>query len=336
VFWFELRRTLTLSRFGVWLLLVLFPVFITTVVKYYEDQFKTVGLGRPPQRSIYSRSEARTGKPQHRDGQRSATIKLKMGSEVRELGSIAISHEFSPETMGPLSAELFEQHLLGTQGPPEQAELSPGIDDTIWGFIFFGLLPQGVTLLGLLLWATPLVQAELEGKTWIYLAVRPRGRASVLFGKYLAAITWTAVMGWTSATLCVLVAQPEYAWRLWGTLILVVGFACLGYGALYSLIGVLEPRRAMVLAVGYTLVFEFLVSLVPAVINQFTVQYRLRNLFVLFMGWRRLIPEDAGRLLLGDQPAWLHILILCGYALGLMLVARQVIRRREYVSAEEV
>ncbi len=50
----------------------------------------------------------------------------------------------------------------------------------------------------------PLVHAELEGRTWIYLAVRPRGRVSVLLGKYLTAVAWTTLAGWTSTTICVL------------------------------------------------------------------------------------------------------------------------------------
>ena len=59
------------------------------------------------------------------------------------------------------------------------------VPDTVWGLILFGLIPEVITLFGLLLWVTPVVQAELEGRTWIYLAVRPRGRVSMLLGKYL-------------------------------------------------------------------------------------------------------------------------------------------------------
>ncbi len=39
----------------------------------------------------------------------------------------------------------------------------------------FVLLPQVVTVLGLLLWATPVVHSELEGQTWVYAVVRPGG-----------------------------------------------------------------------------------------------------------------------------------------------------------------
>ncbi len=141
--------------------------------------------------------------------------------------------------------------------------------------------------------------------------------------------------GWVSVTVCVLIAQPQQALRLWATLIALVGLACLAYGALYSLIGVLLHRRAMVIAVAYTLIFEFLVSFVPAVINQFTVQFRLRNLLVDFMDWRSLFSKEASGILLGNQPAWLHVLTLLGVTLLLLAVATHFIQRQEYATAEE-
>ena len=212
------------------------------------------------------------------------------------------------------------------------------VPDTVWGLILFGLIPEVITLFGLLLWVTPVVQAELEGRTWIYLAVRPRGRVSLLLGKYLTAVTWTALAGCVSATICVQIAQPEEALRLWITMLALVGLACLGYGALYSLIGVLLHRRAMVIAVAYTLIFEFLVSLIPAVINKFTVQYRLRNLLVSFMDWRELLMQESGEasdVLLGKEPPWLHVIILIGITIFLLAVAAQVIQRKEYATADE-
>jgi ABC-type transport system involved in multi-copper enzyme maturation permease subunit len=235
--------------------------------------------------------------------------------------------------------EILQQRIAELRGEAPSSNTSdPDVEqekETVWG-IAIGVLVAGViTLLGLLLWATPIVQAELEGRTWIYLAVRPRGRASVLLGKYLTAVIWTTLAGWTSATICVGIAQPPNGFLLWRSLLFVIVLGCLGYGALFSLIGVLIPRRAMVIAVAYTLIFEFLVSFIPAVINQFTVHYRLRNLLVQFMGWRDLLPDGTGEVLLGDQPAWLHIGILGLTVVVLLTVAMQAIQVKEYVSAEE-
>jgi ABC-type transport system involved in multi-copper enzyme maturation permease subunit len=206
---------------------------------------------------------------------------------------------------------------------------------TLWGAVLFGLVPEVITLFGLLLWVTPLVHAELEGRTWIYLAVRPRGRVSVFLGKYLTAIAWTAAAGWCSASACVLIARPEHALRLWATLVALVGLATVAYGAVYSLIAVWLHRRAMVVAVAYTLIFEFLVALIPAVINQLTVQYRLYNLLLDWMDWRHLLPPGARVILLGEQPPWVHLLALAGIVVGVLALSAQVIQRREYVTATE-
>jgi len=111
--------------------------------------------------------------------------------------------------------------------------------------------------------------------------------------------------------------------------------ASMSYGAVYSLFGVWLHRRAMVLAVAYTLIFELLVSLIPAVINKFTVQYRLRGLFVTWMDWRRLMPEEAKELFLGNEPAWLHLTILGVGIVVVMSVALQLIQRKEYATASD-
>ncbi len=59
-----------------------------------------------------------------------------------------------------------------------------------WAVFLFALVPMLICMMGTFLWATPAVSAELERKSWVYLAVRPQGRTSVLLGKYLATLTW--------------------------------------------------------------------------------------------------------------------------------------------------
>ena len=121
-------------------------------------------------------------------------------------------------------------------------------------------------------------------------------------------------------------------------MVALVGLASVAYGAIYSLIGVWLHRRAMVIAVAYTLIFEFLVSFIPAVINKFTVQYRLRNLLFTWLDWWDIIPEEAEQattMFLGTEPAWLHILVLVGVAAIVMVVAAQFIQRKEFVGVAD-
>jgi len=331
VFRFELRRTITLSRLGVWVLLVLFPIFIVSVMKYYEERFEGDVFGRRGERPI--ELQGVTIDLAFRHGRREATVQLKAVPGSPKIGPIPIPQEMSREELAEAYPRLVAEFLERRQRPAPSSEKK--IDDTVWGWVLLGLIPGVTTLLGLLLWATPIVQAELESRTWGYVAVRPRGRASVLLGKYLTAVAWTTVAGWTSATVCILIAQPKYPLPLWSCFVVIVSLACAGYGALYSLIGVCIQRRAMVIAVAYTLIFEFLISFVPAVINQFTIQYRLRNLLVLLMGWRDMFPEDAGEVFLGNQPTWLHLVILASLTMAMLIASVQVIQRQEYVTAEE-
>lgn len=333
VFRFEFRRTVTASRLGVWLLLVFFPVFIVSVMKYYEGYFDfgRKGFGGS-QETLTTDSGARID-IKYRHGQRVATIRLGPGPAAPKVKDVPIPKDLSTDDIKQyVSAASFGELALKSA----RAEDGKKLDDTVWGWILLGLIPGVITLLGLLLWVTPLVQAELEGRTWGYLAVHPRGRASLLLGKYLTAMAWTGLAGWTSLTICILIAQPAYPFKLWNALALMVGFSCLGYGALYSLIAVLAQRRAMVIAVAYTLILEFLVSFIPAVINQFTVLFRLRNLFVRFMDWQPLFAGAAGYVFVNDQSTWLHILILAVYTVTLLVVALQVIQYKEYIIEEEV
>ncbi len=199
----------------------------------------------------------------------------------------------------------------------------------------FILVPDLLCLMGLLLWATPVIHSELEGGTWSYLAVRPGGRAPILLGKYLAAVTWIALCALTSLTVCVAVIEPEAgSLRVWSVLAGLVVLSCLAYGALYVLMGVLFLRRAMVAAVAYTAILEVAAGFVPATINQFTLQYHLRGVGV------RWVPElveeiPNGPLLLSTAPAWQHILILLGFTAALLSAAILVLRRRELVTVDE-
>ena len=91
----------------------------------------------------------------------------------------------------------------------------------------------------------------------------------------------------------------------------------------------------MVIAVAYTLIFEFLVSLIPAVINKLTVQYRLRGLLFTWMDWRDLMIPAGGRSVSGNEPAWLHLVILGGGVIVILTVAVQLIQHKEYATVAD-
>lgn len=204
-----------------------------------------------------------------------------------------------------------------------------------WVPLLYGLVPSVVCMLGVFLWTTSAIASELEAGSWIYLAVRPNGRSSVLVGKYLFAISWTMATALTGLTVAVVVASPEQAMRVWSVVAALVLLSCPAFGAVYSLIGVVFIKRAMVAAVVYTLVVEILLGFVPAMVNELTVQLRLRSLMWRWMEWD---SHTQGRMaeskmFFSDAPVWQHLLILFGLTAGLMFLAVLLLRQKELCAA---
>ncbi|MCA9199640.1 MAG: ABC transporter permease [Planctomycetales bacterium] len=196
-------------------------------------------------------------------------------------------------------------------------------------------------ILSLLLWATPNVYSEMESKGWSFIACRPKGRTSLLVGKYIAAVVYSYLVCLLSSSLCTLAAYwlDGYAksTSFWISLNGIFGLACIVYGAIFSLIGVLFQKRGMVFAAGYALLVELILGFVPAVINRFTMRYHLQYLAVK---WFDVLPEEVIQgmeLVYGPiRSNAFHISVILGAAMGVLFVANLVIQRREYVTAEDV
>jgi ABC-type transport system involved in multi-copper enzyme maturation permease subunit len=222
--------------------------------------------------------------------------------------------------------------LIAHHGPANQDEVWRGV--CTW--LIFALIPMLIPILGTLLWTTPAVSAELERRTWVYLAVRPNGATAVLLGKYLAAVTWVIPPAIISLLIAVWLPGTGDEYRIAKAMIGLVLLSCPAYAAIYTLLGVLMPRRAMVLAVAYTLLFELIISFVPAVINKMTVQYRLR---ALAASWCKLqIPVTPGSTAaswFGNEPDWVHITVLLSQAAVLLVIAVTVLRFSEFASSAE-
>ena len=205
----------------------------------------------------------------------------------------------------------------------------------VWTVFLFAMVPMLVSMLGTFLWATPAISGELEGKSWVYLAVRPHGTTVVLLGKYLATLFWAMSAAIGGLLLAVILVPLDDRLQIVQTILPLTMLSCPAYGALYLLLGALFPKRSMVIAVAYTLIFELIVSMIPALINTFTVQFRLRTL--LFQ-WGELSLGDNPNVLLafvGDPPAWEHVLVLLTLTAILLLAAVGVAREREFSATDE-
>ncbi|WP_235951173.1 hypothetical protein [Crateriforma spongiae] len=202
-----------------------------------------------------------------------------------------------------------------------------------WGNAVYFLIPEVTCLLGLLLWATPAVGTELEGQTWIYLATRTRGRMIVLVGKYMTAILWTFAAAAISLIGCTALIGPDDPGRFWGVLTLLAALSCLAHGAQYLLIGVFFFRRTMVAAVFYTLVAEYGLSFVPAIINQLTVNYQLRGLLTRWTSWRSVQVFDDTTF--GNESIARHLLALLIVTAVCLTLAMYRVRTAQYPTQQD-
>jgi ABC-type transport system involved in multi-copper enzyme maturation permease subunit len=202
-------------------------------------------------------------------------------------------------------------------------------DETNLAFcmLVYLLIPQVMTMLGMLVLASPIVHSELEGQTWIYALVRHAGRRSLLLGKYLVAVLWTSTAGSLAVSLATPFLPLQNPAQLWLTASLMCLLASLAYGALFALIGVVMQKRVMVISFVYALVAEGVLAWIPAVINQFTIAYRLRS--ILFR-WLDLSVDEyfpnmglaRNAMVAQDPSGWVQVawvLLISGILLGLAL-----------------
>ncbi len=217
-------------------------------------------------------------------------------------------------------------------------EARDNVPPEVLQIFLFVLIPMMVSMLGTFLWTASAVSSELEKQSWIYLAVRPGGRIAVLLGKYAVAVAWVLPAALVAATCSVVIiwisgCAGGHALRTWFAIVRLSCLAVPAYAAIYLMLGSIFTKRAMVICVAYTLVFELVVSFVPALINKFTIQYRLRALFI---DWADIDVTQANNQfasidLFGDAPAWQHVMVLIAYAVALVAVATWLVRKREYL-----
>ena len=215
--------------------------------------------------------------------------------------------------------------------------LPPARDFLAVPIVVYVLCPGVVSMLGVLLWASPSIASELEGRSWVYLAVRPRGALAVYLGKYLVAVAWTVPAACLAAAAASRIMSPDNYLQLIAVQWPLIGLACLSYGAAYSLVGVLIPKRAMVACVCYTIASEVILATVPAAVNLLTIQFRLRCLLVRWMQWDQSLARDNPVFLayFGEESATWHLGVLMALATGMLVLGALVLRWKEFTSEAE-
>lgn len=242
----------------------------------------------------------------------------------------------APRLIGWVTLALFPVFIVALLRIPGE---SPPRE--VWIGFMFALIPMLLSMLGALLWTTSAIATELERRSWVYLTIRPNGGTAVLLGKYLAAVTWVlpaALLGLTLAVPLTITSETRAGdpLMLWWAMARLVCLSCPAFSAIFLLLGIINPRRAMVLAVAYSLIFELIISWIPAVINKITVQFRLRALMI---DWCEFDISGGGNRgvvsLIGDAAPYEHVLVLLMIPPVLLAVSVALLRWSEFTSAAE-
>ena len=164
---------------------------------------------------------------------------------------------------------------------------------TGYGFMLYVLYPQSVCILLALLYGSAVISSELESETLTYLFTRPIPRWQVIIGKYIATTLVLLVSVNVSFVAAWVATGTDAGASLFAALGLATSFSIVAYSAVYTMLGVFVPHKALVFGVLFAAV-EFVLSLVPAIINTLTIVYYVRSLaFAEIISLDQMSNDDA-------------------------------------------
>ena len=256
-------------------------------------------------------------------------------------------------------------------------QVGSGIPAEFSGALLVGTIPGAVCLLTILSTMSPYLNAELEGNTWPYIAVRPFGRTAMMLGKYLVSVTRSIMAGFLAIALVfpstslneinrdvplpiTMVASQSAAetnqaewteengtdaatteiehddpYPLWLALAILVVLSSLCYSTLFCLLGTIMYKKPMILSIIYTLVVEGVISMLPAVVNAFTINFYLRSIFLRLMGWELSeLPSTLSFLndpnMISQMSTFWDLISLTILSVIFIVIANALLRNREY------
>ena len=225
--------------------------------------------------------------------------------------------------------------LIRTLSDP-QNQVSIATQKSTWSMTLYALIPGVCVALSVLLTAAPAVAAELEQRSWAYLATRPNGIFWLLLGKFLVSVTWGTSAAWLGTMFSVALCGMDEQLRMLLSLLALSLLSAIAYSALYILVGAMFPKRAMVFCMMYTVIVELVFGSIPAVINRMTIQFRLRTLFVNWMPLDKRMKEDSGfKYVMVDGSSWMQCFWLITLSVLFLTAAIVVAHRKEFTSATE-
>lgn len=199
--------------------------------------------------------------------------------------------------------------------------------------LLFYMIPQAMVPLSALVFASGMIQDEVEDQTWTYLLIRPLPRwliyAAKLAGTLVVAVTVTLLF--TAVTLAAIHRGEDNFWgeilpgralRIGGLL----GLATAAYGSLFGCLSLLV-RRTLVVGVAYVILFEGVFANIDFVVRKATVMWYVRVLAERRLGLHVASWNIDLDLAPGGTTS---LLTLLGASLAATLLAGVIVSVREF------
>ena len=200
--------------------------------------------------------------------------------------------------------------------------------------LIFGLIPQTILPLMALVFASGMIQDEVEEQTLTYLLIRPLPRPIIYATKLVA--TWAVMAGLTAIFAEITYAVvyrfesvafreilPERATKAIALMLLTLA----AYGSVFGLVS-LFVRRTLLFGVPYIILMEGIFANIEFIVRKLTIMYQFR---VLSIRWLGLEAEDWNiDLELAPSALWAALNLAIATAvfvlLGSLLFARREFR----------
>jgi ABC-2 type transport system permease protein len=216
----------------------------------------------------------------------------------------------------------------------------PASPDTLESMLIFHLVPHGLAPLTALLYATGVLQDEVEEQTLTYLLLRSMPRSALYVTKLLA--TWCittllVALATTALYACIYWGTPE----MWGDIfpgrvvraVGVMALAQVGYCALFGFLG-LFTRRSLIAGVAYIVAIEGGLANLNFVGRTLTVVYYVRTLTVRWLPFPEATLQQKLQewdLDLAEEPSARRcVVILLAFGLVLTALTGLWFARREF------
>jgi ABC-2 type transport system permease protein len=188
-----------------------------------------------------------------------------------------------------LRFSLLPQAPISMIGPVAAVLLSRSFYEFEFGLIL-NLIPHALIPLAALLYASGMIQDEIEEQTLTYLLIRPLSKWSIYLTKFVATLLVTTALAALFTLVTYLTIYLTNASIPFGVILTrafqaacLFGLTILGYTSLFGCIS-LVVRRSLVFGVAYIIVFEGVLANIDFAARRLTIMYYFRVLAERWLG----------------------------------------------------